>query len=770
MILKLKYLFALAAMAMLVACDPENNVEPGGGGGTEDPTRPVYTAKLTDLHNPTIQRKWEKGDKIAVFNTVGMEEYVFEGEDGSLSGTIKATGNGGPSGDALEKVLAVYPASAAQYIDTEGSIRIRFDDSALIGHETEASIWVASADPSSGTLEFKCITSYLEIPVYGKGDISTIQFMSPEKITGPATVTLSGNVPECEMVYKTQDEYFSSWTMKLSAPAGQSLNVENEQESARKILVPLPAIQYRTGLTFEINGTSGKACGMIKSLSSLNSNELLTVEPVAVEFFKEYPETTPVPLTDDGFKAYCLDVYDRNMDGVFTFGEAETVPVFDFWDGTGVPYRDKVKSIDDLQYFPNVFILEMKDMNIKSLKFRNNPGLGQLCAINMPNLESIDFRGAPYIGILILQECGLSSLDVSSLPLLYNLYCSKNELKELDLSSTGRLTNLGCGYNQLTILDVRNKPLLEELYCHSNHLKELDLSENPNLMKLDCGNNEITSLDLSHNPKLERLDCYSNEISSLDLSALPELKDLNCASNALTSLDLSALPELKDLNCASNALTSLDLSKTPKLRTVWCRNNPLSSLDISKLPELEYIDCSESQLERLNLGQNDNLKELHCAYNKLTSLDLSKTPKLERLSCYYNRLNILDVTGSPELLVLDCVENQLESLNLSQCSKLFSLNCVSNHITSLDVSKNDKLESLWCALNPLKSLDVSALQELEDLRCWGNEFTSLDVSNNTKLTYLDCRSDYLKELWLKKGQVIPELYYNPEVTEIKYKD
>ena len=770
MILKLKYLFALAAAAMMIACDPENNVEPGGGGGTEDPTRPVYTVKLADLHNPTIQRKWEKGDKIAVFNTAGMEEYVFEGEDGSLSGTIKATGNGGPSGDPLEKVLAVYPSTSALSLDTEGRIRVSFDETSLIGHETQTSIWVASADPSSGVLEFKCITSYLEIPVYGKGDISTIQFMSPEKITGPATVTLSGNVPECEMVYKTQDEYFSSWTMTLSAPAGQSLNVENEPESARKILVPLPAIQYRTGLTFEINGTFGKACGMIKSLSSLNSNELLTVEPVAVEFFKEYPETTPVPLTDDGFKAYCLDVYDRNMDGVFTFGEAETVPVFDFWDGTGVPYRDKVKSIDDLQYFPNVFILEMKDMNIKSLKFRNNPGLGQLCAINMPNLESIDFRGAPYIGILILQECGLSSLDVSSLPLLYNLYCSNNELKELDLTSTGRLTNLGCGYNQLTSLDVRNKPLLEELYFQCNHIKEIDLSENPNLTKLDCSANEITKLDFSHNPKLYDLSCGGNPLTSLDLSSLPELDYLYCHNSKLESLDLSGNAKLTGLNCASNALTSLDLSKTQKLKEVWCGNNLLSSLDISTLSELEYIDCRESQLERLNLGQNDNLKELICENNKLSSLDLNKSPKLERLHCYKNQLSKLDVNASPELLVLDCVGNQLESLNLNKCTKLISLNCVSNKLTSLDLSKTTKLTSLWCALNPLKSLDVSALQELEDLRCWGNEFTSLDVSNNSKLTYLDCRSDYLKELWLKKGQVIPELYYNPEVTEIKYKD
>lgn len=793
MTLRLRYLFALASAAMMVACDPENNVEPGGGGGTEDPTRPVYTAKLTDLHNPTIQRKWEKGDKIAVFNTAGMEEYVFEGEDGSLSGTIKATGNGGPSGDPLEKVLAVYPASAAQYIDAEGSIRIRFDDSALIGHETEASIWVASADPSSSTLEFKCITAYLEIPIYGKGEISRIRLISSQKIAGPATVSFSGSVPQVVMVTKAGDDYYEASTLTLSATAGQSPSVGNDAENAWKIIVPLPVAQYLSGISFVVEGILGNAYGSIKSLSSLNAEGLTSIDPIAVEFIKLPPDTTPVPFTDEGIKAFCLAYRDTNSDGVITIAEAKssTFFVFSADEILGAPYRSQVKSLDDLQYFTGVKKLQLIDTEIPSLRLRNNPNLEEVSIRIAPNLISADFKGAPNLIDLELEECGLSSLDVSMLPALYRLYCRQNDLTELDLSANSGLRFINCSSNHLSSLDVSNMPMLErlgcsnneiktlklsnhpklrELWCSNNMLNSLDLSRFPELKELGCTNNRLKELDLSQNPKLERLECGGNQLSNLDVSSLPELDYLYCHNSKLESLDLSGNAKLTGLNCASNALTSLDLSKTQKLKEVWCGNNQLSSLDISTLSELEYIDCRESQLERLNMGQNDNLKELICNNNKLTSLDLSKTFKLERLFCSNNKITSLVMSSSPVLKVLNCQLNELERLDLSQCPMLFSLACDWNNLTSLDLSKNTKLQSLWCGLNHLTSLDVSALQELEDLRCWGNEFTSLDISNNPKLSYLDCRSDYLKELWLKKGQVIPELYYNPEVTEIKYKD
>ena len=655
MILKLKYLFALAAAAMMIACDPENNVEPGGGGGTEDHTRPVYTVKLADLHNPTIQRKWEKGDKIAVFNTAGMEEYVFEGEDGSLSGIIKATGNGGPSGDPLEKVLAVYPSASALSLDAEGRIRVSFDETSLIGHETQTSIWVASADPSSGVLEFKCITAYLEIPIYGRGEISTVRLMSPDKIKGPAKVNLSEGKPLVEMIHKTVEEGDRTpEPFTLKAATGQYLPVEGEAENARKILVPLPATQYKSGLTFEVDGLAGRASGVVKSLSSLNADGLTSIDPIEVEFIKLPPDTSPVPFTDEGIKGFCMAYYDLDRDGVFTFAEAKTVPWFGFDhdDDMGTPFRHLVKSVDDLQYFPESRSLGLKDTPIPSLCLRNNPRMEDVSVKGTPNLKVIDLKGAPNIFILHLEDCGLASLDVSFLPLLSSLNCRHNELKELDLSATPALLYIDCRDNHISSLDVSDKSLLEDLYCNNNQITRLDLRDKPYLKQVWCSNNELTSLDLGVSPKLYDLVCGNNHLTSLDVTGLPELQELYCYNNKLkeldlsknpklerldcqniqiSSLDLSALPELKELNCASNALTSLDLSKTQKLKEVWCGNNLLSSLDISTLSELEYIDCGESQLERLNLGQNDNLKELNCTYNKLTSLDLSVTSKLERL-------------------------------------------------------------------------------------------------------------------------------------------
>ena len=107
---------------------------------------------------------------------------------------------------------------------------------------------------------------------------------------------------------------------------------------------------------------------------------------------------------------------------------------------------------------------------------------------------------------------------VEYFPNLEHLYCSNNRLQSLDLSQNPELVSLSCAENSLTSLDLSQNPELVSLYCSNNSLTVLDLSQNPALESLACRNNSLTSLDLSQNPRLDYISCSGNNLTSLDLS------------------------------------------------------------------------------------------------------------------------------------------------------------------------------------------------------------------------------------------------------------
>lgn len=717
-----KGLLAVLAVSLLLSCTPGNKES----DKTIAADRPVFSAALSATADPALQRFWASGDKVAVFNTSVAEEYVFEGTPGSLTGTLKSTGSKSPSGEAFSTVYAVYPYGSAVSVDAEGCLRVKFPNLVAIGNEVSASVWVAVGKPSDGTLHFQCVTTYMDIPLYGEGDVRSITVTSLESIKGMGKVAFTEQGPTVSMpemdVNRPED-----FSIILSVPQGNKLDFGNTPEEAAIVRLPLPATAFTMGMSLTAEGNDGKAFGTLKPASAHVAGSGYRSEPVWLDFVPVLSDQSAVPFKDEAVKAYLMEKYDFNKDGVITFEEARLIIDFNMRNGEGAKYKSKIKSGDDFQYLSNLFNIELEGTGLSSLAFRNNPGLGQLIVRGNPKLESIDFHGAPYLGILWAQECNFGTLDVSALPFLCNLYCSGNSLKELDLSTNGRLMNLDCGNNQLTELDLSHNPLLEELYCSNNQLTSLDLRDKP-LRVLHCSNNRITQLDMSQLPKLENLICSSNPLTSLDVSKNTKLTSLSSGWTGLEQLDVTALPELQELECQFSSLASLDVSGNGKLTS---------------------LDCSDNRITSLELRNLDQLVTLRCGSNQLKALDVSGNPKLKVLSCGSNAIAKLDVSGCTELTEFFCGRNEIESLDVSGLPGLKYFDCYSNKLTSLDVSRNPLLESLNCNFN--------------------DGLTILDVSNNPHLVELNCWNHNLKELWLKEGQTIPYLSYNPDVTVIKYK-
>lgn len=139
------------------------------------------------------------------------------------------------------------------------------------------------------------------------------------------------------------------------------------------------------------------------------------------------------------------------------------------------------------------------------------------------------------------------------------------------------------------------------------------------------------------------------------------------------------------------------------------------------------------------------------------------------------------IEAFPELTTVDVSGNNLKVIDLSKLTKVTSFNCSdndylatvilgSNTITELSMYNGSydyiyNFKALTIAGEKLVSLNVA-------MTSWYaayDELESIDVSGCPALETLDCRrGDSLKTLYLKQGQVIPNLTKN-DVTQIVYK-
>ena len=406
-----------------------------------------------------------------------------------------------------------------------------------------------------------------------------------------------------------------------------------------------------------------------------------------------------------------ISLAEVSPDGTVTLKIAENKG--DTRDGIVVFYTDEVRQAVKIVQEDGIVIFD--DANFKAY-----------CVENFDKNKDgeISFAEAAAADVIICRERGVKStlgLEHFTNITILNLY--KNSISSIDVTHNTLLKHLNLNYNNLSTLDVSHNPSLDSIKCDRSHLKSIDLSHNPALKKLTLERNELTEIDFSNNPLLEYIDCTENAITDIDVSFMEHLTYLNMSDNKLKSIDVSHNYKLEWLILSDNQLSSVDISKNPLLISFVVNNNQFSSIDISAHTLLEYI------------GIKDNFF--------IESLDVSKNPLLVIIEAGGTSVKSIDLSNNP----------LLDYINLDFC-----------HMTELDVSHNPKVKTLSLRDNDLTELDLSHNPDLEWLACTDNRIAVLDVSNNLKLKFLTCSSEYLKELWLKEGQTIDEVFCNVEIS------
>jgi len=344
-----------------------------------------------------------------------------------------------------------------------------------------------------------------------------------------------------------------------------------------------------------------------------------------------------------------------------------------------------------------------------------------------------------------------------------------------DTNKDGKISTEEAGV--VTYMDCSNKAIasmvglehfvrLDTLLCNDNQITALNLSKNVRLALLNCDNNAISSLDVSKNIELVHLTCRSNQMTTLNVSENIKLKMLDCTTNKLPTLNVDKLVAIELLRCFDNEIDALDISKCAALITLDCKNNHLTAL-VSNNAALTTIDCSNNQLTTLDVSKNAALKTLYCPDNHLTAL-VSANEALTSIDCSNNKLTTLDVSKNAALITLNCSYNQLTAL-VSDNKALTSIDCSNNQLQTFDISGNTALITLNCSSNQLTQLDISNNKALKTLLCPDNKLTVLDVRNNLALEKLDCRNnETLAKILLAEDQVIPELLYDSDTTQLEY--
>lgn len=697
---------------------------------------------------------WNADDRIAIFNkyTYGYQ-YRFAGEDGATAGAFKKVPNGdSATGDPLDLIYAVYPFNDNLAISNSGVLSLSLpptqsykENSFGIGANTMISV------SEGNNLSFKNLGGYIAIRLYGDNiavSRITIRGNKGEKIAGKAAVTMTmGEVPET-----TMDA--SSATDAVSIVCDPAVKIGGSPTNATDFWFVIPPTTFTEGFEITVvDDMGGKFQKKTTKNFTVKRNRLdrmsaLNVEPVY--------DDEHYAFKDANFKAYCMEHFDKDDDGILSAEEAAAVAEIDIC-------TDNITSLKGVELF-----------------------------INLKRLTCVG-SDTPTKGSELVSVGALDSLDLTQNIYLEELDCRRNRLKKLFLALNTELADIICDDNPLEEIICNPKQVFRKIskpdgvhvvFMKKTHIPKTsfpdpvfrnyifahfdtdgsgDLSETEldDIVQVEISTANVTSLkgmEWFHN--LKTLSCRgeskwqsTGKLTGLNLRWNTLLEKLDCSRNQLSTLDLSCNTALMELNCSNNALKIIDLSTNERISILDCsRNNLAESLDLNRLRFLTEVKCGHNKIPLLTLA-SDYLKIIHCEENLLTSLRIhNPSHSLEELVCSHNKLYRID---------------------LPYFNKLNRLVCHSNyHMTELSLSAWPELTVLDCSGCSLSSLDLANNKLLIDLKCDNNPFTTLDLSPATSLRCFSCtyRQNYsgvkLSEIRLGKDPEI--LLYDKEHVEIKY--
>ncbi len=158
------------------------------------------------------------------------------------------------------------------------------------------------------------------------------------------------------------------------------------------------------------------------------------------------------------------------------------------------------------------------------------------------------------------QELVNLEADLEHFPNLLELSVKNTNLTELNLSVVPNLTALSYGGTQMPLPDVTKTPRLTYLDCSGTGLTELDGTLLPMLTTLVISDNPLTSFSLQDYPALIALDCSDCALTVLSFAGCENLKYFKGSGNLFTEIDFTAAEALRQIEVYGSGLERIDVT------------------------------------------------------------------------------------------------------------------------------------------------------------------------------------------------------------------
>ena len=204
--------------------------------------------------------RWHEDDRLTAFfgNTLNRQ-YKFNGATGDNSGSFSYISSGNlETGNALDRIYAVYPYDETTTITDDGKISLTLPDVQTYAENSFgrcANTMLAVTENVEDTfLGFKNACGYLKLKLYNPegATIRSVEVKGngDEKIAGAATATIAfGEVPQLTMA----DEA----TTTIALDCGDGVALGTTSEAATEFWIVIPETTFESGITITVTDIEG---------------------------------------------------------------------------------------------------------------------------------------------------------------------------------------------------------------------------------------------------------------------------------------------------------------------------------------------------------------------------------------------------------------------------------------------------------------------------------------------------------------------------------
>ena len=339
--------------------------------------------------------RWHEDDRLTAFfgNTLNRQ-YKFNGATGDNSGSFSYISSGNlETGNALDRIYAVYPYDETTTITDDGKISLTLPDVQTYAENSfgrGANTMLAVTENVEDTfLGFKNACGYLKLKLYNPegATIKSIEVKGncDEKIAGAATATIAfGEIPQLTMA----DEA----TTAITLDCGDGVTLGTTAEAATEFWVVIPETTFESGITITVTDTEG---GIFEKSTTkevvIARNAVQPMAALEVVCIKRQPKNNKIWYT----ATEKVEPYDKTV-----FGATYQSNEWNSETGEGViTFDNEVTMIGDSAFH---WFLSLTSVTIPD----SVTAIGEWAFANCWSLTSVTFgNGVTMIGDCAFFEC-----------------------------------------------------------------------------------------------------------------------------------------------------------------------------------------------------------------------------------------------------------------------------------------------------------------------------------------------------------------------------